>query len=78
MFPTIPCLAIASALLLAQEPGAGAAKPEWKVHKNAVGGEGGWDYLSVDSDARRLYVSRANRVVVIHLDNSTQCSNDDH
>ena len=29
-----------------------------KVHKIAVGGEGGWDYLSVDSDARRLYVSR--------------------
>ncbi len=23
-----------------------------KVHKIAIGGEGGWDYLSVDSDAR--------------------------
>ena len=63
---------------MAQEPGAGVAKPEWKAHKIAVGGEGGWDYFTVDSDARRLYVSRANRVVVIDLDNSTRCSHDDH
>jgi hypothetical protein len=42
-----------------------------KVHKIAVGGEGGWDYLTVDSDARRLYVSRANRVVVLDLDKET-------
>ncbi len=39
-----------------------------KVHKIAVGGEGGWDYLTVDSAARRLYVSRGNRVTVLNLD----------
>src|SRR5947208_5236059 len=33
-----------------------------------VGGEGGWDYLSVDSANRRLYVSHATKVVVIDLD----------
>lgn len=33
-----------------------------------VGGEGGWDYLSVDDGARRLYVSHATKVVVIDLD----------
>jgi YVTN family beta-propeller protein len=33
-----------------------------------VGGDGGWDYLSVDSGARRLYVSHASKVVVIDLD----------
>jgi DNA-binding beta-propeller fold protein YncE len=33
-----------------------------------VGGEGGWDYLTVDSGARRLYVSHATHVVVIDLD----------
>jgi DNA-binding beta-propeller fold protein YncE len=49
----------------AQEAPASAAP---KVHKIAVGGEGGWDYLTVDSDARRLYVSRGNRVSVIDLD----------
>ena len=30
-----------------------------------VGGEGGWDYLAVDSDSKRLYVSRGTRVVVL-------------
>src|SRR3954465_12955501 len=29
-----------------------------------IGGEGGWDYLTVDSAARRLYVSHATHVVV--------------
>jgi len=33
-----------------------------------VGGEGGWDYLSVDSVGRRLYVSHASEAVVIDLD----------
>lgn len=33
-----------------------------------VGGEGGWDYLSVDAAARRLYVTHATKVVVIDLD----------
>src|SRR3954463_3696262 len=33
-----------------------------------IGGEGGWDYLTVDSAARRLYVSHATHVVVIDLD----------
>ena len=34
----------------------------------AIGGEGGWDYLSVDSAARRLYVSHGTHVVVVDLD----------
>jgi hypothetical protein len=42
-----------------------------KVHKIAVGGEGGWDYLTVDPDARRLYVSRGDRVVVLDLGTET-------
>ncbi len=33
-----------------------------------VGGEGGWDYLTIDSDARRLYVSHSTHVVVIDAD----------
>src|SRR4030095_11700115 len=33
-----------------------------------VGGEGGWDYLSVDAAARRLYVPHRSHVVVIDLD----------
>jgi len=33
-----------------------------------VGGDGGWDYLSIDADARRLYVAHSAKVVVIDLD----------
>ncbi len=32
-----------------------------------LGGEGGWDYLTVDTSAERLYVSRGIRVQVIDL-----------
>ena len=34
----------------------------------AVGGEGGWDYVYVDSDARRVYVSRGTHTMVIDAD----------
>jgi len=33
-----------------------------------IGGEGGWDYLTVDSAARRLYVSHNSHVVVVDID----------
>src|ERR1043165_3401839 len=33
-----------------------------------IGGEGGWDILTVDSAAKRLYVSHATKVVVIDLE----------
>ncbi len=33
-----------------------------------VGGEGGWDTLSIDEAAHRLYVSHATKVMVIDLD----------
>src|ERR1700745_42258 len=33
-----------------------------------IGGEGGWDYLTVDSASRRLYVSHATHVIVVDLD----------
>jgi DNA-binding beta-propeller fold protein YncE len=46
-----------------------AAGPTYKLLKTIpVGGEGGWDYLSVDAGARRLYVSHATKVVVIDID----------
>jgi DNA-binding beta-propeller fold protein YncE len=33
-----------------------------------IGGEGGWDYATVDNAARRLYVSHATHVAVVDLD----------
>jgi YVTN family beta-propeller protein len=33
-----------------------------------LGGDGGWDYLNLDSSSRRLYISRATHVMVIDAD----------
>jgi DNA-binding beta-propeller fold protein YncE len=38
------------------------------IKKLNLGGSGGWDYLYVDSGARRLYVSRSSHVVVVDVD----------
>ena len=38
------------------------------IKRLPVGGEGGWDYLTVDGPARRLYISRSTHVMVIDLD----------
>ena len=38
------------------------------LKKIEIGGEGGWDYLFVDGEARRLYVSRSTRVMVFDAD----------
>ena len=45
-----------------------AEGPYHFIKEIPVGGEGGWDYLSVDSAARRLYVSHGTEVVVIDMD----------
>jgi DNA-binding beta-propeller fold protein YncE len=36
-----------------------------------IGGDGGWDYLSADAAARRLYVAHGSNVVVLDLDAET-------
>jgi len=38
------------------------------VKRLPVGGEGGWDYLTADAAARRLYVTRGTHVMVLDLD----------
>jgi len=46
-----------------------AAGPGLHVIKSAkLGGEGGWDYLKIDPDSRRLFISRATHVLVIDAD----------
>ena len=43
-----------------------APSPEYKVLRRAtLGGEGGWDLLAVDGAAKRLYISRGTRVMVV-------------
>ncbi len=34
-------------------------------HKFVLGGDGGWDYLTYDSSGKRLFISRATRVMVV-------------
>ena len=51
---------------------AGAAGGGYHViTKFQIGGEGGWDYATADSDARRLYVSHGTQVEVLDLDSGT-------
>src|ERR1700716_1426991 len=58
---------VLSVLLLATL--ASAADPGYHVVKAyKLGGEGGWDYLNLDSSSRRLYISRATHVIVIDAD----------
>jgi DNA-binding beta-propeller fold protein YncE len=46
-----------------------AADSEYHIIKKLpLGGEGGWDYLTVDSSARRLYISRSTHVMVVDVD----------
>ena len=46
-----------------------AADPGYHLMKTfKVGGDGGWDYLTMDAAARRLYISRSSRVMVLDTD----------
>lgn len=57
----ILCLLLASFVALAENP--------YKIVKQfPIGGEGGWDYVTLDAKARRLYISHATRVEVLDAD----------
>jgi YVTN family beta-propeller protein len=46
-----------------------AGEPGYHVIKKLhIGGEGGWDYVTVDNTARRLYISRSSHVMVLDID----------
>jgi len=45
------------------------AQGEYQFLKSiSIGGEGGWDLLSIDSRARKLYVTHSSKVVILDLD----------
>jgi YVTN family beta-propeller protein len=59
----IGALALSGTALFAQET------PRYhEIKRFAIGGDGGWDYLTCDSAAHRLYISRSNRVIVLDMD----------
>src|SRR5882724_11715972 len=42
---------------------------EYKVLKKIpLGGDGSWDYLTMDSASRRLYIGRSDRIMVVDVD----------
>ena len=63
-------LPFAAVLLLsgaASAQTAPAAAPYHLLHTIPIGGEGGWDYLSVDPAGERLYLSHGTQVDVVDL-----------
>ena len=47
-----------------------ATEPYHFLSEIKIGGEGGWDILTIDSEAGRLYLSHSTKVVVVDLDHS--------
>jgi DNA-binding beta-propeller fold protein YncE len=63
------CRWLYSTTLLTAAVAVAAAGPGYKVIKTyKLGGEGGWDYMTADSAARHLYISRSTHVIVLDLD----------
>jgi YVTN family beta-propeller protein len=48
-----------------------AEEPYKFLNEIPIGGEGGWDILTIDSEAGRLYLTHAAKVVVVDLDHNT-------
>lgn len=67
-FTTSAAIAIVSSILAFA-----GSSPEYHVIKTfKLGGDGGWDYLTLDNSAHRLYISRATRVMVIDTESGKQ------
>jgi DNA-binding beta-propeller fold protein YncE len=60
-------------VLLSAAAIAQTSKPLYRqVNKFALGGEGGWDYVTYDPGANRLFVSHGNQVLVVDADTGKQ------
>ena len=75
VYNTNPCrsvlvvLAFLSVFLgLAASPAALAQGPYHVIAQWKIGGDGGWDYLSADAAAHRLYITHGTRVEVLDSD----------
>jgi len=56
------------AALLATSLAFGSAPEYQLLQEIPISGDGGWDYLSIDASARRLFVTHATSIVVIDID----------
>ncbi|MBS1866560.1 MAG: YncE family protein [Acidobacteria bacterium] len=67
-YVTTAILTLAAAVTGTAQSGGG----KYKVAKTiAIAGDEGWDYVTVDSAARRVYVSHGSHVVVVDADSDT-------
>ena len=57
-----------AAIFLAALPLGISAQNVHLIKQTVVGGEGGWDYLSVSAEDRHLYLSHGNQVEVLNAD----------
>lgn len=64
IFPILTLLALTATAARADEP-------YHFLKEIPLTGDGGWDYLTVDSDAHRLYVSHGTKVLVVDLASDT-------
>ena len=56
-------------LLVAAAAGSAAAQTNWQVSKTFhVGGEGGWDYVTIDAPNHRLFVTRSTHTFAIDVE----------
>ena len=71
MLRALPISLIVVAFVLSAA--ATAKTPHYQVVKTwKLGGDGGWDYLTVDSDGHRLFIARSTRVMVIDTESGKQ------
>ncbi|MGB9180411.1 MAG: hypothetical protein WCB68_14360 [Pyrinomonadaceae bacterium] len=61
----IICLLLQSAIVNAQNK---SSSGYHVIKQVKLGGEGGWDYLTIDAKARRLYISHSTHVMVVDAD----------
>jgi DNA-binding beta-propeller fold protein YncE len=59
------CLLASSLLLLPVAPASAQGTTYKVVRRIPVAGEGGWDYLRVDPDAKRIYLSRGAHMTIV-------------
>lgn len=59
------CALLFPAAAIAGTPAGPAAPSDAVLRTLTLGGQGGWDDLSVDTERHRLYLSRSDRVVVV-------------
>ncbi len=67
MLAALPLLGAVLWSLAAPAPASAAEAPYRIADRYKLGGEGGWDYLTVDAAGHRLFVSRSTHVLVVDL-----------